>query len=524
MSANNDLLFATMEANSEKSKGDFTGAVFEENQRELQEMQSSDGAIIVDVDSAESVAVIEWPFDGKGGLYTYNDGHYLDSQGQRVASDEWAHIVVPVDGIHKIHTNLIHENQGVFFASDGRCVQFTVEDSKDFEGKCGRTITVPDGVETVGLNINKTQYHHGNPDHLAQYFSLWTDDVLNQPLAGKRILCIGDSITYLDGKYGNGDGSPFVGWQAELRKRGAMVDTFAWSGAILGHTTEPATIIYSHITYSVDNGLLDVSDYDIVVIFAGTNDVYCKIGRDYFSANIHNTIDLIRGYNPTAQIYMVNIMPSFNDKDRALADIEAYNGTLEATAAGLNVPTIDMYGELGVNLYTSGIFFYDSVHPNSRGMKRVGRIIAEKLNAVLSGKSIDTIVTDKDYLTASEVAKVTNSQPGRFYDSPLAFGARNDSDLTAIVTAMPDNSTVVFWINNDTFPAVFNEIATHSGKIGVDLPFGIVTVRKFHNVTRVKWENYESMATLVNGYSDINSVGWSGWKVEGYTELDSVAE
>lgn len=118
---------------------------------------------------------------------------------------------------------------------------------------------------------------------------------------------------------------------------------------------------------------------------------------------------------------------------------------------------------------------------------------------------------EQQEIVAQAAAAVAAHRYALSYESPLSFGATNESDLTAIVTALPDNASVVFWINNLAFPAVFAEIAEQAGKIGIASPYGIVTITKFANVACVKWEHYMTLDTLVNRYSIVNGVGWTGW-------------
>lgn len=119
--------------------------------------------------------------------------------------------------------------------------------------------------------------------------------------------------------------------------------------------------------------------------------------------------------------------------------------------------------------------------------------------------------TERQEMVAYAASVVAAHRYALSYESPLSFGASNESDLTAIANALPDNSTVVFWINDLSFPAVFAEIAEQSRKIRIPAPYGIVTMSKFANVTCVKWEHYMTLDTLVNRYSIVNGVGWTGW-------------
>lgn len=138
-----------------------------------------------------------------------------------------------------------------------------------------------------------------------------------------------------------------------------------------------------------------------------------------------------------------------------------------------------------------------------------------------------TPVRGTDYWTSEDISSIVNQTANlvveqrykRTYKAPENFGAANDSTLLEIITQLPEGSSVTFWINDNKYRNVYSEIKEQSSKIGQSTPYGIVTLTKYSNVTRVKWESYLSLDTLVNSYTTVNNKGWAGWKILAMDDL-----
>lgn len=260
----------------------------------------------------------------------------------------------------------------------------------------GRVYEIPEDVVLMGINL----YQNGGA-----YIALTYDEsvmktercisgktVSTPRLNGRKIMCIGDSLTYLDGRsIDNVD--RFMGYQSYLRMSGAIVDSLGYSGRPYAQNSEG-----SNIADTVVDGAIDLSGYDTVILFGGSNDVRLSLpigtaNTDYNSKNIDSAtfigavgklINYCRTQNPNMEIFLSTITPSYDDS-RAYSKIITYNDALKELGSFWNVPVIDTF-QL-VNWQPSGnlsTFCYDNTHPNQLGMNRIGRIFASYIDNYLS--------------------------------------------------------------------------------------------------------------------------------------------
>lgn len=259
----------------------------------------------------------------------------------------------------------------------------------------GRVYTLPENVALVGFNV---YINNGYVNFIYDSSQLETEREINKfnlelpRINGKRIACIGDSLTYLDGREIN-DQPRFMGYQAILRRCGAIVNSFGYSGRPYAQNTEG-----NNIADVIVDGNTDLTNYDIIILFGGSNDVRLSttVGDANTSYDSKNTdsatfigaigklINYCREQNPNVEIFISTITPS-TDASRGYDKITTYNNAIKETANFWNVPVIDTFQlvnwQPGGNLST---FCYDSTHPNEKGMKRIGRIFANYINHYMS--------------------------------------------------------------------------------------------------------------------------------------------
>ena len=207
-----------------------------------------------------------------------------------------------------------------------------------------------------------------------------TNKITIPRICGKRIACVGDSITYADGR----DiflQSKAVGYQSYLRMCGAYVQSYGYNGRPYAANTEGTNIADEFTT------IADLTDIDILVMFAGSNDerLDTTIGADntsYSSANVNSSsfvgaigkiIDFARTQNPDIEIYICKITQS-TSADRPYTKWVQYNDALVKAAEFWSVPVIETDKLLNVKPGDSSFseYFYDTVHPNAKGMNRLG--------------------------------------------------------------------------------------------------------------------------------------------------------
>lgn len=216
----------------------------------------------------------------------------------------------------------------------------------------------------------------------------FTTEIQLPRIAGKRIVCVGDSITYADGR----DifmQSKAVGYQAYMRMCGAYVQSYGYNGRPYAQNTEGTNIADEFTTTA------DLTDIDILVMFAGSNDerLDTTIGSDntsYSSPAVNSNtfigavgkiIDFARTQNPEIEIYICKITQS-TSADRPYSKWQQYNEALVKTAEFWSVPVIETDKLLNVKPGDNSFseFFYDTVHPNAKGMKRLGEGITAFIN------------------------------------------------------------------------------------------------------------------------------------------------
>lgn len=238
-----------------------------------------------------------------------------------------------------------------------------------------RVYTVPANTQWVMFSIPKANvYDNEQTTYIAK-------------CNGKKVLCIGDSITYLDA-VANTDGmNVFVGWQKQLRKRGYDVFSKGYSGYSYAVSAEHPNSIYTQIV----TGQVDVSGYDCVVLFGGTNDVlyHMPVGdlptiyNDYTYDTsktleaLQGIIHYIRTNNPTCKILIATFPKSEAGNRTWLYAKDTYEG-IKYVSMFESCELVDVFQFMNVQPFTTGFDnnFYDDTHPNYNGMVKIGRLIA----------------------------------------------------------------------------------------------------------------------------------------------------
>lgn len=197
---------------------------------------------------------------------------------------------------------------------------------------------------------------------------------------GKRVACVGDSITY-----GSGIANASVdSYPAQLQRMLRQFDepweavNFGVSGATLLRRGDKPYHGLSAYQMALN------SEPDVVVIMLGTNDTKAQnwAYKDDFAADYIQLIDSFAQRPKTPEIWICKPVPVFSDnfgiRDSVLT--QELIPLIDQIAGQTGVHVIDMYAAMeGV-----GHLYADGVHPNAEG----AGLIAKQVAAVLTGARI----------------------------------------------------------------------------------------------------------------------------------------
>lgn len=320
--------------------------------------------------------------------YPYADSYLIENywmkqNGKFSSADTYSCIMIPVIPGERYYTNAILMTNFMCFD-----VTSTLLGEAEYEGitKNGRIYTIPENAVFAYCNIphNKT---HGT-----------YSTVVYKVTKNKSILCIGDSITYLDGETNTDydSASLFLGYQKVIQKAGYETVSAGYSGYTYATNVKDGSKAIGSIYTKIVTEQYDVSGYDYILLTAGTNDdlynvTIGDVPTDYQNHN-YNTdttagalaaiIKYIRDNNPTAKIILCTILKS-RAINRAFAESSLYAEMIRQMANFASCYLCDNYQNYNVQPYSTGwnLFFYDGTHPNKVGMERLGKLMLDAIEA-----------------------------------------------------------------------------------------------------------------------------------------------
>ena len=321
--------------------------------------------------------VLETPYS----MAPYTASLITDGSGVLSSSDSYGCVAFAVNPGEKYYTNETLLNNFVCIKKDGTAIGAAEYTERTTHG---RVYIIPENAVYCLFNV---QY---NKTHGTGYYS----GVAHRITKSEKILCIGDSITFLDGQTSTSydNASLFVGWQKRLTRAGYDVESAGYSGypyAVLeGHGS-----IYTEIVTNE----FDVSGYDIIILLGGTND-------DYYGANVGETpntytnptydtttmlgalggiIKYIREQNTGAKIILCTMLKS-ESSSRPYAEAKTYVEGIKAMAEYASCHLLNTFQEMNIQPGTDGfdLNFYDTTHPNRAGMVRLGNLVLKAVETV----------------------------------------------------------------------------------------------------------------------------------------------
>lgn len=316
--------------------------------------------------------IVEYPYNDPN--YVYADNRVYNSNGVTTSSTSWACVeLCELQAGDKWYTNSKYETNFVCFDQNDNVISVATP-YVDIDTN-GRIYTIPNGAKYCWVNIQKSKIH-GNISVV--YYKLTRTD---------KILAIGDSITYLDGRNEYDDATLFLGWQKILQKAGYQVESAG--GGYSGYSYATGTTYGSIYTEIVTNEF-DVSGYDYIILFGGTNDnlydvtlgtrctSYSQTTFDpsTFNGALCGIIKYIRDNNASCKIILCSVLKSEASVKQFIKAI-TYVNEIEYNATFWGCYFANIFRDMNVSPNTDGfdLYFYDNTHPNKAGMQRIGELM-----------------------------------------------------------------------------------------------------------------------------------------------------
>ena len=223
----------------------------------------------------------------------------------------------------------------------------------------------------------------------------------NNPLAGKIINCLGDSLTYGYALDGEETVRMIPGWVSQLTNQyGAITRNYGQTGSCITNTSDASAPMCTRYT-NMDNNA------DFVIVFGGTNDLFGAkaalgditdgdtgdpVNTTFYGA--YNTLakGLIDKYLARKTKIVLVVPPMRNRSDEAntngmkLADMQ---DAVRNIAAKYSFPVIDLAKELGISAYTiandsNHVYTYDGIHVTQD-------IVLSRMVPLIAGKLMEIV-------------------------------------------------------------------------------------------------------------------------------------
>lgn len=136
----------------------------------------------------------------------------------------------------------------------------------------------------------------------------------------------------------------------------------------------------------------DDRDFDIVLIWHGTNDWYWGSEKETFISSMDKAVSIIRERNPESIIlwcgplYRYEAPDSFseknvawNTKNKVGLTLRDYQRMVRERSFALSVEYLDMDSLVQIHGNNASIFLEDNVHPNQKGYERIARTLIPEL-------------------------------------------------------------------------------------------------------------------------------------------------
>lgn len=210
-------------------------------------------------------------------------------------------------------------------------------------------------------------------------------DTSDIDFSGKKITCIGDSITYGCGGSDNGYGGKISYCDFLSNILNCEVVNLGVGGATIADYWDENSLILRWNQIPVDS--------DIIIFFAGTNDFFIRQDsfgdvntkpEKSFCGDTYTTLNNIKNNYPDADIYVVTIFRNSGEywEPYVNNDLETYMNVLKLYSEELDLNLIDLYSSGFLNSQVPEIkenLIPDELHPNDLGNKILAYRIASQI-------------------------------------------------------------------------------------------------------------------------------------------------
>jgi lysophospholipase L1-like esterase len=335
--------------------------------------------------NASEIKGIEYPYASEGCIHV--PSCWCNGNGGVSSTANFDMLVIPVKEGERWYVSNQADYNLICLDATGTKLTATYESCYPI----GKVVTVPAGAKTMYVNLYRARTKGVNSE-MSDYVAR---------VDGKKILAIGDSLTWLDGRNGSYGGmSYFSGWQRQLRLAGHDVISAGFSGYPYATGLDVVDGVDHSIYKEIVTNAYDVSGYDMVILFGGTNDVLYNgaLGdrpTDYsnrtfdaskFNGALGAIISYIRTNNTTARILLASF-PKSEAATRSYPNARSRVSEIEYNADFWSCKYINVWEDLNVQPTYDGFdqFFYDTTHANFLGMERIGQIMLNAVNTYARG-------------------------------------------------------------------------------------------------------------------------------------------
>lgn len=195
-----------------------------------------------------------------------------------------------------------------------------------------------------------------------------------------KLLVYGDSLS--NGNHGEGAYYPL------FEKKGIRVTNRAVGSSGLCRNT-PSSMLSQLEKY-------DDRNYDVVLVWHGTNDWYWGSAMDEFAYSIRASIEIIRERNPFALILWCGPLYRYEAPDGKSDRVSAfesgnkigftlsdYRDTLKKECLLLGINYIEINSLIQIHKDNREEFLEDFVHPNKKGYERIGRALLSEIGKLV---------------------------------------------------------------------------------------------------------------------------------------------